>query len=287
MTSVMAEKTRAASVAALRRIARRRGVILGYHGIAECPRKDDLFMLQVTPGRFRSLLEMMLAAGFQFVTVAEFARRAAGGPPPAGLAAVSFDDAMRNNLTTAMPILRALEIPATVYVPTGWLGGESPWIGPCGDRAILTGEQVQALSQAGWEIGAHTITHADLSLLSYEECRREIEGSCQALRELTGTSVRTFAYPFGHYGEAAIAATRDAGLLAAVTTGSGIWDPYELTRAMVGAADPFAILLLKLTDRYEPLLRSAPMQFVRRASKVLRARLADRRAAGSAQPPAA
>ena len=45
---------------------------------------------------------------------------------------------------------------------------------------------------------------------------------------------------------------------------------------MIGAADPFPIVLLKLTDRYEPLLRSAPMRALRSASKDLRRRLGQR-----------
>lgn len=58
----------------LSRICRRRSVILGYQGVATTARRDDLFMLQLSPAKFRAQLEMLLAAGFQFVTVAEFAR---------------------------------------------------------------------------------------------------------------------------------------------------------------------------------------------------------------------
>jgi hypothetical protein len=65
-------------------------------------------------------------------------------------------------------------------------------------------------------------------------------------------------------------------VIAAVTTGSGSWAPYELTRAMIGAADPLPVVLLKLTDRYEPLLKSPPMHAVRQASKALRGRLQQR-----------
>jgi peptidoglycan/xylan/chitin deacetylase (PgdA/CDA1 family) len=217
----------------------------------------------------------MLDAGFQFTTVAQLAREAGDAPPPPGRAVVSFDDAMRNNFTTALPLLQDLGVPATVYVPTNWLGGRSPWIGPGGDGAIMTAEEVAELAHVGWEIGAHTLTNADLSRLDYEACLKEIEGSCVALREITGERVETFAYPYGRYGPAAVAATRQAGLIAAVTTGSGSWRPYELTRAMVGAADPYPVVLLKLTDRYEPLLASGPLRTIRQASKALRHRLGD------------
>ena len=45
---------------------------------------------------------------------------------------------------------------------------------------------------------------------------------------------------------------------------------------MIGAADPLPIVLLKLTDRYEPLLKSPPMRVLRRASKQLRGRVQQR-----------
>jgi peptidoglycan/xylan/chitin deacetylase (PgdA/CDA1 family) len=262
---------------ALQRVRRKRAVILGYHGIATVPRKDDLFLLQLSPERFRIGIEMMLAAGFRFVTVAELARLAAGGPPPPGLAAVSFDDGMRNVLTAGMPILTELGIPATVYVPSAWLGGTSPWISPGASGDILSEAELKQLAAAGWEIGAHTVTHADLSTLDYERCREEIDGSIAALQNVLSMSVETFAYPFGRYGIAAIEAVRDSGLLAAVTTGSGTWDRLTLTRAMVGGADPFPVLLLKMVDCYEPLLRFPPLAFGRRSSKQLRARLQNRR----------
>jgi peptidoglycan/xylan/chitin deacetylase (PgdA/CDA1 family) len=267
-------------VRALRSVARRRAVILGYHGVAKCARKDDPFLLSIAPEKFRQQLEMMLAAGFQFVTVAELVRAAGGGTPPAGLAALSFDDGMRSTLTTALPIVRELGIRASVYVSTDWLGGSNPWIsGPY--AAILNPDELPELAAAGWELGAHTVTHPDMATLDYDGCMREIEGSLAALERILGAPVETFAYPFGSYGPAAVAAARDAGLLAAVTTGSGSWEPYELTRAMIGAADPFPVVLLKITDRYEPLLRMVPLRAIRRASRRFRNQQLDDRRRGT------
>ena len=263
-------------VRALKEICRRRAVVLGYHGVAESRRRDDLSMLLVPPARFREQMEQLLAAGFRFVTLVELARAAAGGVPPAGLAAVTFDDGMRNNHEVALPILSEYSIRASVYVTIGFIDGTSPWIGPGGDGAMMTREQVRELALAGWELGAHTMTHPDLSTLDYDACLREIRDGRDALEEIGGVPVETFAYPFGRYGPQAVAAARDSGLIAAVTTGSGSWAPYELTRAMIGAADPLAVMLLKLTDRYEPLLKSPPMRAVRTASKQLRGRLQQR-----------
>jgi peptidoglycan/xylan/chitin deacetylase (PgdA/CDA1 family) len=269
-------------VEAFARVCRRRSVILGYHGVAGDPLREDLSLLQVSPGRFRMQIELLLAAGFRFVTVAELARRADGGVPEPGLAAVTFDDGMRNNHTTALPILREHGVPATVYVASGFIGGRSPWIGAGGDGAMMEAPELRELAAAGWELGGHTMTHADLSELDHAACLAEIQGGREALEEITGVGVETFAYPFGRYGPAAIAACRDAGLLAAVTTGSGSWAPYELTRGMVGRLDPLPLVLLKVSDRYEPLLRAAPMRAARLASKRLRGAIRSARGGGSA-----
>ncbi|MGH2884345.1 MAG: polysaccharide deacetylase family protein, partial [Solirubrobacteraceae bacterium] len=115
-----------------------------------------------------------------------------------------------------------------------------------------------------------TMTHPDLSELDYDRCLSEIESSRDALARITGARIETFAYPFGRYGPAAVAATRDAGFRAALTIGSGSWSPFTLTRAMLSARDPLPVTLLKIADRYEPLVRSPALRFARVTSRRIR-----------------
>ncbi|MGH2869501.1 MAG: polysaccharide deacetylase family protein, partial [Solirubrobacteraceae bacterium] len=191
------------AVRQLSRMRLRRSVILGYHGVAETSFSQDRSRLQVSPGSFHAQVEMLGEAGFRFVTVAELAQQFNHGAPPPGLAAVSFDDGLRNNLTAALPILHPLGIRATVYVANSFIGGRNPWIAPGGGGEMLTEDEIRHLAGAGWEVGAHTLTHADLSQLDYEACSAEIAGSCVALKRIAGVPVQTFAYPFGRYGPAA------------------------------------------------------------------------------------
>ncbi len=274
---ILRRPTRRLWLAQARRIRRNRSVILGYHGITRAPLRHDLSMLLVRPERFRAQVELLVDAGFRFVTVAQLAKLSVGGEPPAGYAAVSFDDGMRNNHSTALPILSELGIPATVYVTIGFIDGESPWIGAASDRSMLSEPEIRELAAAGWELGAHTMTHPDLSQLDYESARREIHDSKVALEAIAGVEVETFAYPFGRYNETAIAAVADSGLIAAVATGRGSWSDYELRRVMIGAADPMPVVALKLAGRYEPLLDLPPIDLLRRWSKAARMRLHERR----------
>jgi len=89
---------------------------------------------------------------------------------------------------------------------------------PC---EFATWTEAARLAAAGMEIGAHTLTHPHLSLLSPEEQQAEIAGSAMLVRERLGAAPTGFAYPGGDYDAASVAAVRAAGLAHAVTTRSG------------------------------------------------------------------
>jgi peptidoglycan/xylan/chitin deacetylase (PgdA/CDA1 family) len=257
----------------LRVLRQRRSVILGYHGIGDSDLRLDLSRLQVPPEQFRRHVGLLADAGFRFMTVSQAADALSADPPATGIAVVTFDDGLANNLTTALPILQEFGVPATVYVACDFIGGHSPWIGPGGGGEILDESGIRALAHAGWEVGAHTLSHPDMSRLTYDRCRAEVDGSRRVLEEVTGGPVDTFAYPFGRYGPAAVAAVADSGMRAAVTTGSGHWRRFELTRAMCSTGDPYPLVVLKMLDLYEPVLRIPPVRAMRGASKRLRSRL--------------
>lgn len=260
----------------LRRLRQRRSVILGYHGIADVPLAQDTSRLQVGPAKFERHVELLSQADFRFMTLSEAADELGGGRPRPGNAVITFDDGLRNNYTTALPILSRLRIRATVYVASDFIGGYSPWASPGAGGEMLNEEDIQALAAVGWEIGAHTLSHPDMTSLDYDQCRAEIEGSRRRLETIVGLPVDTFAYPFGLYGAETVRAVQDAGMRAAVTTGSGLWDRWQLTRAMVSNGDPYAIVALKMLDGYAPLLRTPPLRAARAMSvsarRALRAR---------------
>ncbi len=88
---------------------------------------------------------------------------------------------------------------------------------PRAGARMMTDVELRELAAAGVEIGAHTVTHPDLRALGEEACRREVEGSRDTLRDVTGAPVATFSYPFSGHGPTAVAAVRAAGFSAAVT----------------------------------------------------------------------
>lgn len=268
-------------LAAARRLCAARSVIVGGHGVAAVSSRFDPHNLCVAPDRFRAQLELLLDAGFQLLTVSELARRAAGGVPPPGLAALSFDDGMENNVSVLLPVLAEYGVPATVYVTTGLMGRANPWMDPRAGARMLTAGEVRVLVDAGVEIGAHSVSHPDLALIGPDACRREVQTSRDVLREVTGQPVATFAYPFCSYGPGPLAAVRAAGFQTAVTgEAHGSWSPLALGRAMITGVDGLPTFLVKLAGVYEAAFHAPPVAGARRLTRrprLLARRLRERR----------
>lgn len=139
----------------------------------------------------------------------------------------------------------------------------------------MTAEELRALRAAGIEIGAHSVTHPDLSALSYEQAREELEESKRQLEEVLDEPVEVAAYPFGRATEETARACRDAGFHAAcVTTGRGDWaDPHLLPRQDMENGGTLLSLRLKRDGHYEPLMRFRPARVARRIVRRARAAL--------------
>ena len=104
-------------------------------------------------------------------------------------------------------------------------------VAPC---ALATWEQLGAWTRAGMEVGAHTLSHPFLSLLTPEGQAREIAGSIQLIAERLATRPTGFAYPGGDHDSRTVDAARAAGLRYAVGTRAGRNDAatpmFELLR---------------------------------------------------------
>jgi peptidoglycan/xylan/chitin deacetylase (PgdA/CDA1 family) len=263
---------------AARLIRARRSAILLYHGVGPTSTRIDPRFLRVRPEVFRAQLGLLLGAGFEIVTVSEFAQRFDGAQPPPGIVALSFDDGMDDNHSVVLPLLRELGLRATVYVTTGLIGKPNPWMSHESGARMMTVEELRELAASGFEIGAHTVSHPDLSRLGFDECLHEMRESRDELERTLGVEVRTFAYPSCHYGPAAVEAARAVGFKAAVTCqGLGSWNRYELRRSLVSAKDGTASFIVKLTGLYEPLSASRPGRLARATTRGWRDRRRERR----------
>lgn len=168
--------------------------ILCYHAIQDGPRP-----LHFPPSRFRLHIEALQSSGAITLTIADVGRHIREGRPfPKRSVALTFDDAIASVFTAAFPIIEAAGFVATVFAVTGYLGRRSDWNGRQVDKLpIMSGEELRALHDAGWEVGSHTDTHPRLTELESSSIRNEMRRSSDVLSEFLGVSPRSFAYPFG------------------------------------------------------------------------------------------
>jgi peptidoglycan/xylan/chitin deacetylase (PgdA/CDA1 family) len=105
---------------------RGRLTILAYHRILDMGDEDafpfDPELVSATPGDFRWQMEEVLRAGSP-ITFARLAEALDGGTPlPSRPIIVTFDDGYHDNFTHALPLLKELGVPATVFLSTGYVG---------------------------------------------------------------------------------------------------------------------------------------------------------------------
>lgn len=142
--------------------------------------------------------------------------KALQGPSPSGnrSVALTFDDGIANFYTQALPILKCLQFPATVFVVTDWVGR----------RGYLTIEQMKELLDNRIMIGSHGCTHRYLPALPIKEIEAEVHRSKEALEQKLGHPIPFFCYPYGGFSKEIVEIVRKAGYLAALTTNRGFKD---------------------------------------------------------------
>jgi peptidoglycan/xylan/chitin deacetylase (PgdA/CDA1 family) len=192
----------------------------------------------VDPDIFADHMSALSAAGYQPMSVGEYVRlmdeplsRWPGRP-----VVLTFDDAFRDFHTGALPVLQEHRFPATLYVPTAYVGSTSRWLAREDEahRPVMSWQALREAIDAGVEIGSHSQTHPQLDLLPASEAAREITDSKMVLEDKLQLSVSSFAYPFGYWSRAVRAAVVDAGYRSACAvrdlTSSTLDDRHTISR---------------------------------------------------------
>lgn len=108
---------------------------------------------------------------------------------------LTFDDGYASVYEHAFEVLAAKHFTATIFLTLGEAGTLPDLYG----RATLSWNQIHELHAAGFEIGAHTLTHPDLTQCNATRLQREVVDAKHMLEDRLGSAVTTFAYPFGAY----------------------------------------------------------------------------------------
>lgn len=113
-------------------------------------------------------------------------------------------------------------------------------------RLFMSAKNISEMSRAGMEIGAHTMSHPDLGLVSFQEAEKEIIESGKEIRKMTGQDNLPFAFPFGGittFTLKIVSCLKSNGFYCACTSVPGYntinSDPFELRRIDINLLDKF------------------------------------------------
>lgn len=251
--------------------------ILMYHRVTERCHGVPAPTWNVTPQRFRAQLRGLLRRGFRawpLRQVIAYGHRQTPIPPRTFV--VTFDDGYESVYASAWPVLKELDVPATVFLATAfldsdrsfpfddWLAKGSPRVPAQAWRPLSTAQCREMAATGLVELGAHTHTHDDFRTrpAAFEQ---DLARCVTVMRERFELSVPTFAFPFGFRG-----ARDPVRVLTPVAKGIGVAcglttepvlvdptsDPFEWGRFCVSDADSASMIAAFLDGWYDTTKRA-------------------------------
>lgn len=229
--------------------------ILMYHMIREPIKGARFNKMRVPPAGFRRQLAWLKSQGWTFSFLSEILQNPNSEKKRVVL---TFDDGYRDNLLHALPILQEFHAKATLFPVVkrdpgfDWSSKKkaSRTDGELGREEKLSDAEIRTLLQSGcFELGGHTLTHANLPTLNDDQAWQEIHGCKVALEETFQVPVATFCYPFGLFGSRESEMAQKAAYLGACTTEQGIDRAQSFALPRIKVAGGESLFAFKLRIR--------------------------------------
>lgn len=201
-------------------------IYLMYHelqveGRPLCQQEQGYIRYVVAESDFKAQMAWLQTAGLKGISVSQALDANAKG------VVLTFDDGCESDLAVASRILLSAKFGATFFITLGFLGRPG----------YLIASQVRELSDLGFDIGCHSMTHPYLNSLSDDELHREIADAKTALEAIIGRPVHHFSCPGGRWTPQVAEVARRAGYRSVTTSRVGAnradGDPYRLARIAV------------------------------------------------------
>jgi peptidoglycan/xylan/chitin deacetylase (PgdA/CDA1 family) len=220
------------------------------------------------PRRFRKQMAYLKRAGYQIIRLDDLVnfiistnktdqtnktRQTSQLVKPHKSVVITFDDGYMDNYESALPILREYNFPATVFVVSSLVGKTNNWMRADGypEKPLMGWHEIEKMKGNGITVGSHTVNHYQLSHLSLEDAKREIEDSKKFLEDKLGIPINHFAYPHGDMNESIMNMVKEAGYRTACLTRSGFnskeLNLFELRRLEIYGTDSIWQFAIKLT----------------------------------------
>lgn len=169
--------------------------ILMYHEVATPEHLEEIAQKTqrtfiVTIEQFETQMEWLVRNGFNAISLSDLLQLQSGARvlrPNEKPIIITFDDGFSGNYLHAFPILRRLNLTATIFAVVNRIG--TPF--------YLTWEEMKTMATDGIDIQSHTMTHALLGQASMGQLIYELRESKREIENKLGTPVHFISLPHG------------------------------------------------------------------------------------------
>jgi peptidoglycan/xylan/chitin deacetylase (PgdA/CDA1 family) len=236
------------------RMARGPGVrILMYHRVTD--ESED--RLAVSPPEFKRQMDHLVSVGYRVMTL-EQALTAGRERRRLPDVVITFDDGYQDFYRNVFPILRDRKFSAVIFVLPDFIDGKITlprYRHLKGDSRSVTWEMLREMQEGGITVGAHSVTHRELTGLDSREVKLEIEGSADIIEKQSGIRPKWFSYPRGKYSPIISRMVQDSGYRGAVSVRPGTnrrpYDYFTLRRTEISRDDDLRAFRMKLSGAYD------------------------------------
>lgn len=187
--------------------------ILYYHSVLPDAEVTTHNEVTISPEKLNEELMIVKELGYTTITISELTDYLNNNNPiPEKSIVITFDDGYTDNYVHAFPILKELNMKATIFMIASQVDS----------GYYMSASQLKEMSDYGIDIESHTDNHVYLDKLSYEKQLKELKDSKEKLEKILGKNVTSIAYPYGNYNEDTKRAVIDAGYTLAFTTNKGL-----------------------------------------------------------------
>ncbi|MBN2190559.1 MAG: polysaccharide deacetylase family protein [Candidatus Aureabacteria bacterium] len=231
----------------------RRGVrVLMYHKVSRRNVRKE--KLRVFPEDFRRQLKYLKEKGYKSISLKELEEYLGGKRKFCFKPVVlSFDDGYKDNYLNAVPILSEYGFSAVFFISTAYVGKDNLWDinEAASGEPMMDWDEIKDLCEQGFEIGSHTVSHADLTKVPREEIVKELKNSKAVLESELGVEITAVSYPFGHYNREVMEVTSETGYSLGIATRHGINaeadNPLAVKRILIRGYDMWLDFILNVT----------------------------------------
>ncbi len=170
--------------------------VLGYHDFSE---KEPETAMRMHTSKFRKQMESLRQLGITVITLEDFLAWKRGEKPiPEKSVLITLDDGWKSVYTDALPILKELGYPFTLYLYKNYIDG--------GKKALTT-DMINEMLLHGASLGSHSVSHPYPAVYRSQRnkgdhnfdafLRKEMGESKRFIESKFPSKVTTFAYPGG------------------------------------------------------------------------------------------